>query len=290
MLMPRFITAICSTGVLTLGTGAACGQDYPNKAIRIITSPAGGGSDFTARIVAQGVSAPLGQQVIVDNRTALQAAEAVSKASPDGYSLLVGGGVLWIGSLLRPSPFDALRDFTPITMTERTVHVVTVHPSLPVKNVKELIALAKARPGELNYGSAGAGSAQHLGVELFKAMTGVNIVHVPYKGGGPALTALVGGEMQMTIYDSGGVGPHVKSGRLRALAVTSAEPSALVPGLPTVAASGVPGYESVGADRPVCAGQNTSRDHRPAEPGGRACAQPARCKRKVPKCRIGGRG
>jgi tripartite-type tricarboxylate transporter receptor subunit TctC len=143
-------------------------------------------------------------------------------------------------------PYDALADFTPVTLTDRSPSVLNVHPSLPVKSVKELIALAKARPGELNYGSSGIGGASHLAGELFKYMAGVNIVWVGYKSGGHATTAVLSGEVQMQISDPNGIAPHVKAGRLRALAVTTLQPSPLVPGLPTVSESGVPGYEAAG--------------------------------------------
>src|SRR5262249_45058834 len=160
-------------------------------------------------------------------------------------TLLCYGNQIWVAPLLRnDSPYDAVRDFAPITMPVSSPLVVVVHPSVTAKSVKELIDFAKAHPRDLNYGSAGTGAATHLAAELFKAMAGVNIAQVPYKGAGPALNALIGGELQVMFATAGGVAPHVKSGRLRALAVTSAQPSNLVPGLPTVAAT-VPGYESV---------------------------------------------
>ena len=141
-------------------------------------------------------------------------------------------------------PYDVVRDFSPISLLSRDTYIVVVHSSMPVKSIKELIALAKARPGELNFGSSAIGGPAHIASELFKSMAGVNIVHVPYKGGAAQLTALIGGEIHLSISDAGAVGPHVKSGKLRALAVTSAEPSALVPELPTVAVAGLPGYEA----------------------------------------------
>jgi len=234
-----------SVGLMVLGAGVVSGQDYPNKPIRIVTAVAGGGSDFTARLIAQGISGPLGQPVVVENRgSGVIQHEYLSRTPPDGYGLLVTGSSFWIFPLLHKVPYDVARDFSPISLLVREVLVVAVHPSLPVKSVKELIALAKARPGELNYGSAAIGSPQNLGVELFKAMAGVNIVHVPYKGDAPAITALISGEVQLVFTDAGLVAPHVKSGKLRGLAVSSAEPSELAPGLPTVAASGLPDYEA----------------------------------------------
>ena len=245
MLIQRFSLAIVSVGVMILAAGAVSAQDYPSKPIRIITSGVGGNSDFDTRQIAQGISGPLGQPVIVDNRTTFLAAEAVSKAPPDGYTLHVAGGTLWIAPLLQKTPYE-VSDFSPISLIETQANIVIVHPSLPVKSIKELIALAKARPGELNYGSGATGGSTHLGVELFKSMAGVNVVRVAYKGSGPVIPALIGGEVQLTIQDVGSVVPHMKSGKVRALAVTSAEPSALVPGMPTVAASGLPGFEAIG--------------------------------------------
>jgi tripartite-type tricarboxylate transporter receptor subunit TctC len=232
-------------GVSMAGSAVVSAQDYPLKPIRIITAGAGGGSDFDSRQIAQGISGPLGQSVIVDNRTTALAAEAVSKAPPDGYTLLVSGATLWIIPLLRKTPWD-VSDFAPISLIERTVNIVAVHPSVPVKSMKELIALARARPGALNYSSGSIGGPAHLASELFKSMTGVNILHIPYSGTAPAITAVISGEVQLAIFDSGIVTPHMKSGKLRGLAVTSAEPSALTPGMPTVAASGLPGYEMTG--------------------------------------------
>jgi tripartite-type tricarboxylate transporter receptor subunit TctC len=237
-----------SVGMMVLGAGVVSGQEYPNKPIRIVTTAPGGGGDFVSRIIAEGISGPLGQPVIVDNRaTGLVASEFVSKAPPDGYTLTVAGGAFWIlPLLLRKAPYDVVRDFSPISLLVREVNVVVVVPSLPVNSITELIALAKKKPGALNYASTGVGGTDNLATELFKSMAGVNIVHVPYKGTAPGIAGLLGGEVQMAITDSGNVAAHVKSGRLKALAVTTAEPSTLVPGLPTVAASGLPGYEMVG--------------------------------------------
>ena len=244
MVLPRFVVRMISLGMIFLGTAAASGQDYPNKPIRWVTSAPGGGGDFLSRLIAQGISGSLGQPVIVDNRAgAVISGTIVSKALPDGYTLLMQSGALWIAPLLQNTPYDPVRDFSPITLAVNSPNILVVHPSLPVKSVKELIALAKARPGELNYGTGGTGSSPHLAAELFKAMAGVNIVRIAYKGGGPALNALIGGEVQMTI-DGTQLVPHIKSGRLRALAVTSLQPTALVPNLPAVAES-LPGYESV---------------------------------------------
>ena len=247
MLIPRSVVGILSVSMMVLGTGVVSAQEYPSKPIRIVTTAPGGGGDFTSRVIAEGISGPLGQPVIVDNRaTGLVASDFVAKAPPDGYTLTVAGGAFWIFPLLQKAPYDVVRDFSPISLLVREVNVVVVVPSLPVNSIKELIALAKKKPGALNYASTGVGGTDNLAAELFKSMASVNIVHVPYKGTAPGIAGLLGGEVQMAITDSGNVAAHVKSGRLRALAVTAAEPSALVPGLPTVAASGLPGYEMVG--------------------------------------------
>ena len=240
----RCITGLFTLALMVPGAGLVCAQDYPNKPIRLITAPAGGGTDFVARLLAP-MAGSLGQPVVVDNRTTFLAPELVSKAPADGYTLLVSGANVWIGQLLRPTPYDVVRDFAPISLIERTVGAVAVNPSVPAKSIKELIAMAKAKPGELNYASSSLGGGAHLAAELFKSLADINLHHVPYKGTGPSITALISGEVQVAIFDVGVIAPHAKSGKLRALAVTSSEPSALFPGLPTVAAS-VPGYEATG--------------------------------------------
>ena len=231
--------------VWILFAGAACAQDYPNKPIRIVTSEAGGGNDIQARMIAQGLSSALGEQVVVENRpSGVIPGEIVSKATPNGYTLLLYNNTLWYGSLLQTTPYDVLRDLAPITAVARGANVLVVNPTTSVKSVADLVAMAKAKPGELNYGSSGAGATNHLAAELFKSMAGVNVVRINYKGAGPALTALLAGEIQLMFPTAGAATPHLKSGRVRALAVTSLEPTALFPGVPTVAAS-LPGYESV---------------------------------------------
>jgi len=170
--------------------------------------------------------------------------EIVSKAPPNGYTLLLYNNTLWIGPLLQNTPYDVVRDLAPVTSVAKGANVLVVNPATPVKSVADLVVLAKAKPGELNYGSSGTGASNHLAGELFRAMAGVNIVRINYKGAGPALTALLAGELQLMFPTAGAVTPHVRAGRVRALAVTSAEPTALFPGVPTVAAS-LPGYESI---------------------------------------------
>ena len=245
MLSARFVASMYSTIVIFLGGGAASAQDYPNKPIRIITAAAGGSSDAAARVIAQGATDSLKQPVIVDNRTNVIAADVVSKSPPDGYTLMVSSESLWIRPLLEKVPYDVMRDFKPVGQLTREVYVVAVHPSLPAKSVKELVALAKAKPGVLNYGSATVGSGTHLAAALFTSLAGVNIVQVPYKGVAQSLTALVSGEVQLMFANPSIVTPHAKLGKLRTLAVTAPEPTVLAPGVPTVAASGVPGYEIV---------------------------------------------
>lgn len=235
-------------GLMLLGTSGVFGQNYPNKTLRIITAPPGGGSDLVSRMISPGLSDRLGQTVIVDNRPAgIIPAETVAKSPPDGYTLFVVADILWITPLLKKTPYDPVRDFTPITLAVRSPMVLAVHPSLPVKSVKELVALAKSRPGELNYAAGAVGSSLHLSGELFKAMAGVNIVAVPYKGGGPSVLGVLGGHVEMIAAPSSIVMLYVRSGKLRGLAVGSAQRSVLVPDLPTVAAAGVPGYEAASA-------------------------------------------
>jgi tripartite-type tricarboxylate transporter receptor subunit TctC len=225
--------------------GMLAAQRFPDKPVRLLTSEAGGGSDFVARLVAQGLGTHLGQRVVVDNR-GMVSAEITAHAQPDGYTLLLYGSPLWLSPFLRTNlPYDPLRDYAPVSLVVSTPNVVAVHPNVAAQSVAELIALAKTKPGALNYSSASTGSTQHLAAELFKRMAGVDIVRIPYKGSGPALSAVIAGQVQLMFPSAGSATQHVKAGRLRALAVTTAQPSALVPGLPTVAESGLPGYESV---------------------------------------------
>jgi tripartite-type tricarboxylate transporter receptor subunit TctC len=219
-------------------------QPFPTKPVRFVTSEPGGGNDIVARILADGLTTSLGQRVIVDNR-GIVAAEIAKNATPDGYTLLIYGANIWLMPFLRDNvPWDALRDFAPVTIAVQLPNILVVHPTLPVKSVRELIDYARARPGKLDYAAGTIGVSPHLSAELFKAMTHVDIVRVPYKGGGPALNGLIAGETQLMFPNAGSAIPHMKSGRVRALAVSSAQPSALTPGLPTIA-SAVPGYEFV---------------------------------------------
>jgi len=236
---------MCSVGLMVLAASAASGQSYPNKPIRIVTGVTGGSLDLTARLIAPKLADGMGQQVIVDNRGGIISMELVAKAPADGYTMLLAGGSLWISQFLRDNvAWDVVRDYSPITLLVTMPNIIVVHPSLPVRSVKELIALAKAKAGELNYSTGQAGASAHLAGELFKAMAGVNIVRVAYKGLGPAMLALITGEAQVSFPNTASAAPYMKSGRIRGLAVTTAQPSALAPGLPTAAASGLPGYES----------------------------------------------
>jgi tripartite-type tricarboxylate transporter receptor subunit TctC len=229
---------------------AAHGQVYPAKPIRLIVPfPPGGAVDFYARVVQPPLSEMLGQPIVIENKagaSGMVGAELVAKSAPDGYTLLLGNiASLAINVGIYPKmPYDPLKDLTPIVRTVDVNYALVVHPSLPVKTVPELIAYAKANPGKLAYGSAGSGSLPHLGTELFKAQTGTDMVHVPYKGGGPMVTDLLGGSVQMVIADQANLMPHVQAGKLRALAVATPKRSPNAPELPTIAESGVAGFDA----------------------------------------------
>lgn len=225
--------------------GVASAQNYPNKPVRLLTFDSGGSVDLISRLIAPALSSALGQTVFTENRFSIVAIETAAKAQPDGHTLLVAGGTLWLAPLLQKTSFNPAKDFAPISLLTRSINVLVVHPSLPVKSVKELLALARARPGELNYSTETVGSSTYLTAQLFKSMAGANIVGISYRGTGATLTAVIGGEVHFAFGTPGSLAPHVKSGRLRALAVTSPEPSVLFPGLPTIAATGLPGYEVV---------------------------------------------
>ena len=241
--MPCRMVRLFPVALMLLG-GAVFAQDYPARLIRIVTAPPGGGNDFAARLIMKGLTERVGWQVVIDNRPTIISSEVVSRAVPDGYTLLVAGGSFISGPLLEKLSYDPLRDFAAISITHRQPNVLVVHPSVPVKSVRELIALAKARPGALNYATAGAGSTNHIASEMFNAMAGVRTVRVNYKGVGAAVNSLVGGETQLMYVNLPSVAAYLQAGRLRALAITSAEPSPLRPDLPTMAASGLAGFES----------------------------------------------
>jgi tripartite-type tricarboxylate transporter receptor subunit TctC len=241
---------LLSLPFFVLASGNAIAQPYPTKPIRMLVGTAPGGPiDFSARLAAQKLTEALGQVVVVDNRTGASgtiATEQVARATPDGYTVLMASAATLCITphLYKKLAYDTLKDFTPISTVTGVSYVFVVNPSLPVKSVKEFIALAKAKPGQLRFGSAGSGSVTHLAPELFRSMAGIQILHVPYKGAGPAMIDLLGGQLDF-MFDSLLTSiPLVKAGRLRALAQTGAKRSSLLPELPTVSESGLPGYES----------------------------------------------
>lgn len=223
--------------------------NYPNRPVRIIVPNAPGSSgDITARLIAQPLSERLGQQVVVDNRAGagtMIGGEIAAKSPPDGYTLLMGFATLAINpAIYKKVPYDALRDFAPITEVVFLPGILVAHPSLPVKSVKELIVLAKARPGEIPFASAGKGGYSHLSMELFMSMAGIRMLHVPYKGTGPGVIDLLAGHISVGTFNALSAVPHVRSRKLRALGVTSARRAVVVPEVPTIAEAGVPGYET----------------------------------------------
>lgn len=236
---------------LTMLMALPCGclaQAWPAKSVRLIVpSSPGSGFDVIGRISASGLTEKLGQQVIVDNRTGANGnigAELAARAPADGYTLLLGAASHPANMILyRNLGFDFIRDFAPVSLLASSPSVVTVHPSLPVRTIAELVRLAKARPGQLNYGSTGTGSTSYIGAEMFKERAGVDIMHVPYRGGGEAATAAVAGEITVYVPPLAPALPHIQSGKLRLLAVTGAQRIALLPSAPTVAESGYPGFE-----------------------------------------------
>jgi tripartite-type tricarboxylate transporter receptor subunit TctC len=235
-------------GEMLFGTGTSHGQAYPSRPIRFVAmGQIGGGTDYVARLIAPELSRALGQSVVVDNRAGeVVPAETVAKSTPDGHTILMNGSSLLFLPLMRKNvPYDVVKSFAPITLAYQSPTVLVVHPKFPAKTVADLVFLAKAKPGALDYGSAGTGSSTHLAAQLFKSMTAIEVVHVPYKGSTGSLTALMGGHVSYMFGTPGSVAPLTGNGRLRALAVTTLKPSPLFPGLPTVAESGVPGYEMV---------------------------------------------
>jgi tripartite-type tricarboxylate transporter receptor subunit TctC len=226
----------------------AAAQAYPSRPVRmIVPQSAGGSTDVIARIVAQKMSEALGQTLVVDNRPgagSINGTDMVAKAAPDGHTILAVAASFTINPALhRKLPFDPIRDFTAVTQLATLPHILIVHPSVPVGSVKELIALAQAKPGQLNYASSGIATSTHMAAELFMYLTRTNMVNVPYKGGAPAMTAMLGGQCQLNFATISTAIPHVRAGKLRALAVTTAKRSVAAPEFPTIAEAGVPGYE-----------------------------------------------
>ena len=246
--MKKSVLALAALGILA-APAAVIAQVYPAKTVRVVIPwPAGGSNDVVGRIVMQKLSESLGQQFVVDNRGGAAGsigADVVAKAPPDGYTIMVHstthvGNAHLYGKKLA---YDTLRDFTGVGMLSAQPGVLTVHPSLPVKTPKEFIALAKSRPGQINYSSSGNGSAPHLQMALLISMTGINITHMPYKGGAPQVTALLAGETQASFATVGTVINHIRSGKLRALGLGSTKPSKALPNVPTLTEAGVPGYD-----------------------------------------------
>jgi tripartite-type tricarboxylate transporter receptor subunit TctC len=240
----RFALVVC----LAI-SAAACAQSYPVRTVRIVVPYApGGNTDFTARVIAGKLSEVFGQQVVVENRAGGATnigSDLVAKAAPDGYTLLMGGAANAINmSLYQKLSYDTLRDFAPVSLCVKGANVLAVHPSVPAKSLKELIALAKTKPGKLNYASSGLGSSNQMAGELFKLMAGVNIVHVPYKGNTPALTDTIGGQVELIFSGVPLLVPHIQAGRIRALGIGSLKRFVALPDVPTISEAGLKGYEA----------------------------------------------
>ena len=240
---PCYAVIAFVTGLTAVAAGTAWGQAFPNRTVRIVAGGAGGAGDFVSRLIAQGISGPLGQQVIVDNRNN-SGPDVVAKSQPDGHTLLCDSGSFWLSPFIQTMPYDVQRDFAPVAMLTVSPNILVVNPSVPANSVKDLIALAKAKPGVLNFGSTGQGSSPHLAGELFKQIAGVNMVHIPYKGAAPAVIDVIGGQIQIYFGSAPSVLPNIKAGKLRALGITTANPSGITPGLPTIASQGLPGYDA----------------------------------------------
>ena len=246
--MQRSLAALAAV-TLSLAAAGAVAQTYPNKPIRmVVPSSPGGGTDIVGRVVAQKLSESLGQQVVVENRAGagtMIGNELVAKSPPDGYTLLMGVSTLaTIPSVFRVVKYDALKDFAPITQAVTVPNALTIHASVPARNVKELIALGKARPRDLVAGSAGVGTNPHLSLELFKSLGGIAMVHVPYKGSGQAVIGLISGEIAVLFPSVPTAMPHAKSGRIRVLGVTTTTRVDSLPDAPPIAEAGLPGYEA----------------------------------------------
>jgi len=240
------------TLVVAFGVTVAVAQDYPGKPIRFVVPYApGGNTDILSRLIGQKLTEAWGQQVIIDNRPGAAGtigAELVARAPADGYTIIMGsfGNIIVANSLYKHLKYDPLKDFAPVVLVSLPPGVLVANPAVPAKNVKELIAYAKSNPGKLNYGSPGTGAWNHLFFELFNASAGITITHIPYKGIAPAVVDLLGGQVQLAMSAFPTALPHFKTGKLRALAVTSARRSKLLPDVPTIAESGLPGYEAAG--------------------------------------------
>jgi tripartite-type tricarboxylate transporter receptor subunit TctC len=243
MFFVRFPVAAFIIAFVASGGSPAYAQLISTRYVRIVTSEPGSTNDWTARIMAQDLTKALGHTVIVENRGNM-AIEYAAKATPDGNTLLYYGNSVWIQPLFRSAPYDPVKDLAAVTLATISPSAIVVHPSVPVKSVKELLDLAKAKPGVLNCAAGSIGASSHLSMELFKSMAGIDIVRVPYKGTGPSVTAILAGQVHMMFSPLGSVTNHIKSGKLRILAIGNERASELAPNVPTIAESGVPGYES----------------------------------------------
>lgn len=246
---PRLARLLCSVLMfsgLCAGGCASAQEKYPSRVIRFVTAAPGSNHDWGARLTAAELAPRIGQRVVVENRGSIAVEHVAKEAQPDGYTVLFYGAYVWLQPLLNKVNWDPLTDLAPVTLAISAPNVLVVHPSLPVKSTKDLIALARARPGELNYGAGGGGSTPHIAAELFKHLARVNIVRVNYKGSGPSMIGLLTGEVQLMFAALGPAMPHVKQGKMKALAVTTAKRTKLTPELPTVAEV-LPGYQSEAA-------------------------------------------
>ncbi len=247
--MNKCIAHSLLAAILLLTAGLTTAQNYPTGPLRIVVPfPAGGGVDTAGRLLGQKLSEAIGKPVLIDNRAGANGmigSEIVAKSPKDGYTLLVNGAnFVTTPSLYKNVTYDPIKDFEPVSLLAHAPNILVVHPSLPVKTVRELIAFAKARPGQLNYASSASGSTPHLAAELFKTLTGTRMVHVPYRGTGPAITAIISGEITVMFMPALAAIPYIESGRLRALGVTTTERLPAMPNLPTVAEAGLKGYQS----------------------------------------------
>ena len=243
------LARILTAGALIALAGVAAAQPtYPNKALRLIVPfPPGGSTNIVARIIGQKLNESLGQAVIVDNRgggNTIIGTDALAKSAPDGYTLLFATSTVAIQPhLIANLPYDVFKDFAPVATLTKSEYILALHPSVPANNLQEFIALAKAKPGQLNYGTSGAGGPQNLAGELFNILAGVKIVHIPYKGGGPAFIDLIAGQVQLAFNNSINVLPHVKTGKLKAIAISGETRASVLPQVPTFTEAGLPGFD-----------------------------------------------